>query len=933
MLIERLPAVTQGRASVGPGQMPLALTRNPVAGDTDWFAADSARYLDEIIDALPDLEDRFHRFGVVTVTQGRKMHEVPRYFWARGARRYRLRLKPVPGEPVLIRLHAVPGKGGGGGGGKGGKSILSIVASIALMAVGTFITGGGLTPLLGGLAGAGTWGAQALAAGVTFLGRLALTLAAKPAAARSSAEAAETSSLGQASASGNVVPAGQSFDYVAGRAKVFPKMASYPLVALEGEDEIVEVSYMLEGPHEITQGKVEGTPLAEVPGLSFLIEDGTNPKPTRMLQRFGYQIAPAIELKGHLREKAFPQQKLANQASPLSCLPEPVVMTSKHDPDEIWVQYLWPAAPGYIGSSNIELVMPLRLQLRAEGSDTWINLPELMFSFKTTGRVSKYVKLVWAAVPPAFTDVPLTNGAWHSFHTVPAQGSPLTPSGGAWTAHTSFKKTATLNSTARVERRQDGFIIYLDPAVFPRGNRWQVWQQRGCLGRVESWMDTVWPFVPSTYKADYSGSPCYSLFHYRTEAGFDYTGNGASFYGQEIPDTCQILRFATVWNRPPLPKAGNATIEVKGRNANVTQLSVMAGAMVKVWNGSSFDGLAVSDNPADHFFHVATGPQTPEPLTPDLVDIPALGQWHDACAASGHKVALILQGREWGEALDAVASAGLAKRAEGRLLSVTRQRDTFALGVEPRQAFNHTNLLSIGWAKNSDPVPDAVRVRFRNRAQDFDTDERIIRRPGLTEAEVKSVIELESEAIADAAQIDSFFRLYLAALWHRDHVLTIETWWDALASAPGDIVWLNSPELVETHASARIVDVLRDGGGLVTALVVDAPQPSSHGPDLSLAADLASIADMALSGQLMGALIMTGEGITIQPLAGIDAATQMLVFETPFLNDRVAAGQSVSIGQRGSEARRCEVVDVSPGDGNTFTLTVVPEAPEMWSTS
>lgn len=895
----------------------------PFTGNRTHHIFTDGRWLDEVIADYPNLPDRFHDHGRIYVQQGAKLQEIERRFWARGHVKLRLRLKPQGLEPVKVYLVQAPG---GGGGSKGRKSLLTIVGTIALLAVATAITGGAAAGLLGAGFAGGTFGAQALAAAVTFGGRLLLALAAKPAAKTKDDATAE--GLGSASATGNVVTPGQSFDYVAGRVKVFPKMAANPLVELDGEDELVEACYMLEGPHELRNAKVEGTALNEVTGLSFTLDEGVVANPTRMLTRFGHQATPQIEMKAHQRDKT-DNIKLANQGSPEASLPQPVILTSKNDPDEIWLQLLWSANFGP-SDGGVNMIMPFRLKLRIQGTALWINLPELMFHSNTTGRMSKKIVLKWAATPPTITDAPLTNGAWHSFHTVPAQN--IDPVGvGAWTAHASFNGGASYNQTQRVERRQDGFIIYLNPAVFPRGNRWDLWLMRGCITSPNAWCNSSNVFNPATYAT--SPGDIYGLFDYWNAAllGVYYTANYTSHYTASTVESCIIMRFASVWNQKPLPKAGNAAIELRGRNINVGQLSVEAAALVKVWNGATFDGLAASDNPADHFYEIATGRRSPDPMNARLVNAPLLGQWHAENAAANRKVALIISGREWTDALDAVASAGLAKRNEGRLLGVSRSRDTATLGVPARQIFTHLNMKSLNWQKSFAAVPDAVRVTFRNRALDFEQDPILVIRPGLTAGDVTRIIEQETDAIADEAQVIAFYKLYLNALWHRDHVFTMETWFESVAAEPGDIIEVNHLMLSETHTAARIIKVLKNGAGDVTALELDMELDGNAPTGLEAMADLTTIEDMAAQGLKLGARIMTGPGLTVQPIATVAAGDGVITFEAPFTNADVAPGQLVAIGVRGQETRRFELVSADPSSATDFTLTLAPEAPEMWN--
>ncbi|MFA6022124.1 MAG: hypothetical protein WC722_17835, partial [Rhodospirillales bacterium] len=137
------------------------------------------------------------------------------------------------------------------------------------------------------------------------------------------------------------------------------------------------------------------------------------------------QHTPQFELKAHRRSKTTPT-RLADQASPEACLPGPYGQTTRFDPDEIWLQYLWPG--GMTDSaSNADVVMPIRYRMRIVGTSTFINLPELMFRSRLTGRISKKVVLTWDTPPSPINDAPGLFGAWESFHTVP--GQTITPAG------------------------------------------------------------------------------------------------------------------------------------------------------------------------------------------------------------------------------------------------------------------------------------------------------------------------------------------------------------------------------------------------------------------------------------------------------------------------------------------------------------------------
>ena len=598
-------------------------------------------------------------------------------------------------------------------------------------------------------------------------------------------------------------------------------------------------------------------------------------------------------------------------------------MTSKFDPDELWLQLLWPAGMTDT-NGNVAVVMPIRIQLRAVGTSAWINLPELMFHSSLSVRFSKKIVLSWDAPPTPIGDQPYNNGAWHSFHNVPAQAA--VPVGvGAWVAQASFNGGVAKNATARVKRSQDGFTLYLDPAVFPRGKRWNISMIRGAISRPGSWAASGLVFNPATY----TPGP-YSMFHWIGGGPVFYTINVTSLYAASIVESCVVMRFASVWNKKPIPKPGNASIEVRGRNINVTQLACEGAALIKIWNGVAFDGASTSENPADHFFHALAGNQTSDRVPETYCNLPEISAWHADNIVNNRKVSAVFDGREWRESLNAIAGAGLAKLKEGRLWGVARQRNTHLLGVPARQVFSHLNIFNLNWNKSFAPVPDAARVSFRNRALNFDQDERLVLRPGISAAEVNRIVNLDAVAIVDATQVEEFFTLYLAAAQHRDVIFSFETWFEGLACEEGDIIQLNHLCLSERHASGRIVEVERNGSDEVVSVVLDSAIDPNDEQGLETVLDLATLEDMAAQGVELGATIATGPGPVNQPLVALSSTSKRIVFEVPFLNDDVKPQNMVMLGPRQMEMSRFEVTQVEPADDFKFTLTMVPEAPEMW---
>jgi hypothetical protein len=905
------------------GFVPLTLVNNPISGDIMRMQFPLRLSLAEMVASVPNLPDRFHSSGIITVHQGRKFSKVPRKFWAKGEHSVNLWLNGNDDEPVFIRLHGQAA--GGAGGGNGVKNVLSIVATLALVAAGTFITGGGLAVLLGAGFAANTFGAAAAAFAVTFLGRLALSTLLQPAA--TSDQSNQAPQLGQAGASGNLVSPGGALYYCAGYSKVFPHLVSLPLVELVGKDELVEAAFSLAGPHSITNPKAEGTAFNEIDGLSYLINEANGNANQHMLQRYGVQSTPQYELQAHNRDKVIPYL-LAHQANPELDLPKAHIETSKQDPDEIWLQYLWPAGLTDT-ATNAAVFMPIRLKMAIAGTNNWINLPEFMFHSNLTGRISKKIVLSWATPPANIIDQAFTNGAWYSFWKVPAQNVAPVGVGDQWNAHASFNSGLSIYNTLRVERREDGFIVYLDPAVFPRGNRWKVWMMRGSFSPVANYGNTGKTFLAQGYFTSTTPLLTFNLFDMRSDTGVRTTANG-TFFPQTIVDSCILMRFASVWNKKPVPLEGDANIQIKGKNLNITQVSVEASAIVKCWDGAGFNNLGPSNNPADHVFNTITGPLANNPVPEKYVNVPQLGAWWAENVAASRTISAVLDGREWRETINAMAAPGLAKLYEGRLWGVTRQRDTKSLNVAARQVFTHLNMDKFRFSKNFTDVPDAMLVSYRNKNLDWDDDELLVLRPGVTAAEANRIIKTSAVGIDNPAQVKTTFELYLAAAYARDHSFSFETWFDGLACEKGDIIQINHLQISENMSSGRIVEIERNGFNEIVAITLDTAIDPNADAGLETVLDLSALENIFAQGLKIGCIIATGAGLTSQPVTAISNVSKRLQFEVPFINDQVEVEHMVMLGKRGEETLRLEVTDVEHNQDLNFTLSCVPEAPEMW---
>ena len=723
--------------------------------------------------------------------------------------------------------------------------------------------------------------------------------------------------LGSAGANGNALQPGGAIPRVLGRLKVFPSFASFPLIELSGDDETVEAAYVMAGPHEISDIRIEGTRIDDIDGVQYLVNEGLTREPLSILNRYGLQRSPNFELQGHRLDTDDPTL-LKHQSSLESDLPSWRVEVSALDPDEIWLQLTWPT--GMTDSANnLKVGMPFRLRMREVGTTAWTNLPELVFAHKKTGAITKKIVLTWANPPSPIVDAPENYGAWESYHTVPTQT--LVPVGaGGWSSHSSFVDAPlNYNRTKRVVRAYDGFTVHLDPAVFPRGKRWEVGIIRGCVFETAQ-------LIRNSYF--YNGTDVYSFFDYRIVAG-EVKVPAYNIYTDTIVDRVVLSRFASVFNRQPLPLGGDAAIEVRAKNVQLAQLSCIAAAYVPDWNGAEWSGSVTSSNPATHLAHIMMGGLTEDPVDPSLVNMDEMVAFRQRAIDEGFEIAMAVDGQNWWEVMQGVASTGFGRVRAGTRFGVAFDRDSSA---ELAQHFTTRNASNFVFEKAFLPLEDAFRVKFRNRDLDWQDDERLVIRPGLELADVKRITRADAVGLDTEAAIDRRFTYDMRSQDLRDITMSFDVPPEGLVSQMGDVVALTHPMLSRHHRAARIAEIVTDGSGLVTGLVLDNRHDEQDADSLGLSADMASLDDVGGQGVRLAATIVRSDLTTITAeIAQTGEEKARVSFITPIAAAGIARQCQVVIGEFDMVTERMVIRSVRPTRRFKMRITAIPEAPELWS--
>lgn len=161
-------------------------------------------------------------------------------------------------------------------------------------------------------------------------------------------------------------------------------------------------------------------------------------------------------------------------------------------------------------------------------------------------------------------------------------------------------------------------------------------------------------------------------------------------------------------------------------------------------------------------------------------------------------------------------------RLDGNKLSVS---DEYA-GKTAKGLFTPMDIRGFNLNRTMDEVPDAVRVRFRDETNGYETTERVVSRTGFSQNEGQDglptpvrIQDLKLSATTNPEQIYKDARLYLALLQARSETFMWTTGMQHIGIERGDKVLLQHPTMLVGLSTGRI-DSVTTSSGNITHLVL-----------------------------------------------------------------------------------------------------------------
>jgi hypothetical protein len=888
----------------------------------------------EMVRSVPGLPRQFQARGIVCING----EEVPRELWCY--------VRPKPNTdylPISVTLHW-PLSGGGGGGRSTTKSVIGIVAALALIVVTAGIATGAI---LGGISAAipavfGVTGAQILAGAVGIAGALAISALTAPPTTQEAAQITSgggadvnTDNRDPASAGGNVLNPGGAIPRVVGTRKVFPPFICEPVVELIDEDEYVEAVLALNGPHALTDIRVDGVSITDAEDVEYETKEGW-PSDTAitLVERQGRTTTPQITLSVHTVDTN--DTNLLHQSLPEQDLPIWHGVVSRDEPDEIWLHLLFPGGIVSPPTDTLRIPLRIRMRLRASGSsppDPWINLPEVHVSGNTTQQIRLAVVFKWQETADALETVPTTKGFVYASIDVPPQSvAPTTPTAREWDANSYFDDGAgnvylfNGNETSTRVRNINLFInrmeVYLQEATFPRGI-YEIEIKRGT-----AFLNSA--FTGTTY-----------LYGASSRDFFWYFTNGAI---QSIPvtrtnfsDRAALVRVVSIWNEHPVQQTGFALIAIKAINRQISRISVQASGYVRDWGGSDWDTWTTTSNPAPHYVDVLSGMQNLDPLPADLRDDTGLVAWRTLCTDNDWTCDAIIDDMRTQDALALLASCAYAKPYQSDQYGVTVDKDVSA--ESPIQVFSRVNASNVKFERGFARVPAGFIVGYRDESSDDDRAQTIVYQRDPSIATSTGLLEsITYDGLVETDKVEARALFDLDQANQRATFYSLDTDVEAIVCRRGSLVALQHDVLSSRAGDAHIKTKTLTGPN-ISGFVLDSVIPIINELNMHAVTDMHLVDDMHLVGITTGIAIRRLDGtISTHSLSNVTGETATVTLTTPFTDTAEILGYDntsdeygclIVSGELDTEYRRLLVATISPGKDLRASLTLVDEAPDL----
>ena len=219
-------------------------------------------------------------------------------------------------------------------------------------------------------------------------------------------------------------------------------------------------------------------------------------------------------------------------------------------------------------------------------------------------------------------------------------------------------------------------------------------------------LPTAGKYTVRVRSADYADKTNYDIGYPRC-AEIQFYVNGDVLDESILPSVNQIAFEATAY---------------KGLSGTIKKFNYIGEARIPVWNGSDWNTISESENPAAIIRYLLTDfLANPRPISPDLIDNDSLVMLYNWCEQEGYKADGIVS--EATKTMDVINE--ILKNCQGAMIPLLNGKHTFAIdGNEktPKGMFNQHNSWNFTWSPTLGRQTEAIRASFTD-SEDYTQDE------------------------------------------------------------------------------------------------------------------------------------------------------------------------------------------------------------------
>ena len=319
-------------------------------------------------------------------------------------------------------------------------------------------------------------------------------------------------------------------------------------------------------------------------------------------------------------------------------------------------------------------------------------------------------------------------------------------------------------------------------------------------------LPTAGKYTVRVRSADYADKTNYDIGYPRC-AEIQFYVNGDVLDESILPSVNQIAFEATAY---------------KGLSGTIKKFNYIGEARIPVWNGTNWDTITESENPAAIIRYLLTDSlANPRPISPDLIDNDSLVMLYNWCEQEGYKADGIVS--EATKTMDVINE--ILKNCQGAMIPLLNGKHTFAIdGNEkiPKGMFNQHNSWDFTWSPTLGRQTEAIRASFTD-SEDYTQDEvTVYWYDGAVHNEIKAgttdadylLVKKDLKYVTDRASVIKSITYELLCTQTKRNNFEFSVNLEALNMTLLDRVYVSNSSNMQNESTGLIKRVLTDNGNI-----------------------------------------------------------------------------------------------------------------------